>query len=57
MEKDITKQHLSVFEQIREFDEYGIEFWSARNMAKVLEYSEYEHQSTDRRCQSRNRFL
>jgi len=33
----------SVFEQIKKIDEYGMEFWSARDMAKVLEYSEYRH--------------
>jgi len=43
MEKDISRNHLSVFEQIKKNDEHGIEFWSARYMAKVLEYSEYRH--------------
>jgi len=43
MEKSIEKKHLSVFEQIRKIDEHGVEFWSARDMAKVLEYSEYRH--------------
>lgn len=33
----------SVFEQIRHIDENDIEYWSAREMAKVLEYSEYRH--------------
>ena len=33
----------SVFEQIKHIDENGIEYWSAREMAKVLEYSEYRH--------------
>ena len=33
----------SVFEQIRKIDEQSMEFWSARDMAKVLEYSEYRH--------------
>jgi len=33
----------SVFEQIRKIDEHGMEFWSARDMSKVLEYSEYRH--------------
>ena len=37
---DIEKQHNSIFEQIRRIDENGNEFWSARDMAKVLEYSE-----------------
>lgn len=40
---DIEKQHNSIFEQIRRIDENGNEFWSARDMAKVLEYSEYRH--------------
>ena len=40
---DIEKQHNSVFERIRRIDEDGNEFWSARDMAKVLEYSEYRH--------------
>ena len=43
MEKGITKKHLSVFEQIRRIDENGTEYWSSRDMAKVLEYSEYRH--------------
>ena len=33
----------SVFEQNRHIDENDIEYWSAREMAKVLEYSEYRH--------------
>jgi len=40
---DIEKQHNSIFEQIRRIDENGNEFWSARDMTKVLEYSEYRH--------------
>lgn len=35
--------HNTVFEQIRHTDESGNEFWSARGLAKVLEYSEYRH--------------
>lgn len=33
----------TVFEQIRSTDKKGNEFWSARQLAKVLEYSEYRH--------------
>jgi len=32
-----------IFEQIKRLDENGNEFWSARDLAKVLEYSEYRH--------------
>ena len=43
MEKDISKKHLSVFEQIRKTDEQGAEFWSARSLAKVLEYTDFRN--------------
>jgi DNA-damage-inducible protein D len=43
MEKDISKKHLSVFEQIRKIDEQGAEFWSARSLAKVLEYTDFRN--------------
>jgi len=43
MDTNITKKHLSVFEQIRRVDEHGIEFWSARQLWKILEYTEYRH--------------
>ena len=43
MEKNISKEHLSVFEQIRKVDERNVEFWSARDMAKVLEYTDFRN--------------
>lgn len=33
----------TVFEQLKRVDEYGNEYWSARDLSKVLEYSEYRH--------------
>jgi len=33
----------SVFEKLKQTDETGNEFWSARDMARILEYSEYRH--------------
>ena len=41
--EELVDPRKSVFEQIRHIDENGIEYWSAREMAKVLEYSEYRH--------------
>jgi len=41
--KNIVKQHHETFESIRQRDEAGKDFWSARKLAKVLEYSEYRH--------------
>lgn len=42
-EKDLMQQHSETFESIRHFDENGNEYWLARQLAKVLEYSEYRH--------------
>ena len=33
----------SIFEQIKEIDENGNEYWSARKLSKALYYSEYRH--------------
>ncbi len=43
MAKEISKQAETLFEQIKKLDENSNEYWSARNMAKILEYSEYRH--------------
>ena len=42
-EKRIVEQHHETFEGIRQSDSDGNEFWIARQLAKVLEYSEYRH--------------
>ncbi|HAO06959.1 MAG TPA: DNA damage-inducible protein D [Chryseobacterium sp.] len=43
MTKEITTKTLSLFETIRQTDKNGNEYWTARQLAKVLEYSEYRH--------------
>jgi len=43
MSKAISQQHNNLFEQIKQTDVNGNEFWSARDLSKVLEYSEYRH--------------
>lgn len=42
-EKRIANQHHATFEGIRQLDLDGNEYWSARKLAKVLDYSEYRH--------------
>jgi DNA-damage-inducible protein D len=42
-EKEISKQHQATFDGIRHLDEADNEYWRARQLAKVLEYSEYRH--------------
>jgi len=43
MTKKIGKTTASIFEQIKRIDADGNEFWSARDLTKVLGYSEYRH--------------
>ena len=43
MAKELTKKTIPVFEQLKQTDSNGNEFWSARDLAKTLEYSEYRH--------------
>jgi DNA-damage-inducible protein D len=39
----IAQQHHATFEGIRRLDPNGHEYWLARQLARVLEYSEYRH--------------
>lgn len=41
--KDMTQKHLSPFEQIKRTNEAGNEYWSSRDFAKVLDYSDYRN--------------
>lgn len=42
LDKPINAQ-VSIFEQYRRTNDEGSEFWSSRDLAKILEYSEYRH--------------
>ena len=41
--RNIEKQHHATFEGIRHIDEAGNEYWLARQLARVLDYSQYRH--------------
>ena len=41
--KRVSQKHHATFEAIRRTDGSGNEFWQARSLARVLEYSEYRH--------------
>jgi DNA-damage-inducible protein D len=43
MKKEISKNNLSVFEQIKQTDENGNEFWMARQLSKVLDYADFRN--------------
>lgn len=41
--QDLSQNHQVTFDSIKHFDEQGNEYWQARQLAKILEYSEYRH--------------
>ncbi|MEC5165960.1 DNA-damage-inducible protein D [Flavobacterium sp. PL11] len=43
MKKELKNTNDTIFEQIKEIDENGNEFWGARKLSKILEYSEFRH--------------
>lgn len=43
MATEISKRPLNVFEQIKQTDEDGNEFWGARQLARVLEYTDFRN--------------
>lgn len=42
-DQSIARQHHATFESIRHLDDEGNEFWLARQLATVLDYSQYRH--------------
>jgi DNA-damage-inducible protein D len=43
MANEIEKARHETFENIRRVNQYGQDFWSARELARILGYSEYRH--------------
>lgn len=43
MGKNDMAKDTTIFEQIRHIGEHGVEYWTAREMAKALEYAEYRN--------------
>ena len=43
MKEELKNINDTIFEQIKEIDENGNEFWGARKLSKILEYSEFRH--------------
>ena len=41
--KDLEKQHHSTFEELKQVDENGNEFWYARALAKLLGYADFRN--------------
>lgn len=43
MSKEIEKKHHRTFEELKQTSDDGMEFWSSRQLAKVLDYAEYRN--------------
>ncbi|MBC8489487.1 MAG: hypothetical protein H8D45_26005 [Bacteroidetes bacterium] len=41
--KNIQKYKKSIFERIKKINEYGAEYWSARELSEVLEYTKWDN--------------
>ena len=46
MAKQLAKNNLSIFEQIKHTDENGNEFWMARQLSKALDYADFRNFTT-----------
>ncbi len=43
MKNKLSKSNKTIFEQIKQTDENGNEFWNSRKFAKVIEYTDYRN--------------
>ena len=43
MKAKLTKKAVTLFENIKKIDEEGGEYWSSRDLAKILEYKDYRN--------------
>ena len=43
MKTKLTKKAVALFENIKKIDEEGREYWSSRDLWKILEYTENRH--------------
>jgi len=41
MDRSVENYNENIFEKIKHINEYGQEFWSARELSKILDYTEY----------------
>ena len=43
MKNELSKNTSSIFDQIKQIDANGNEFWTARTLAKVLDYTDFRN--------------
>ena len=40
--KDLSNYQINIFESIKQINEYGAEYWSARDLAQALKYKRFD---------------
>ena len=43
MNSALSRESISLFESIKQYDENGNEYWTSRDLARVLEYTDYRN--------------
>ena len=43
MSSALSRESISMFESIKQYDENGNEYWTSRDLARVLEYTDYRN--------------
>ena len=43
MSSALSRESISLFESIKQYDENGNEYWTSRNLSRVLEYADYRN--------------
>lgn len=43
MGSKLTRESISLFESIKQFDENGKEYWTSRDLSRILEYTDYRN--------------
>ena len=43
MNSALSRESISLFESIKQYDENGNEYWTSRDLSRVLEYTDYRN--------------
>lgn len=43
MNSELSRESISLFESIKQYDEQGNEYWTSRTLARILEYTDYRN--------------
>lgn len=43
MNSSLSRESISLFESIKQYDENGNEYWTSRDLSRILEYTDYRN--------------